>query len=242
MADSAETLHSCPKCMHVFRHPDVVPPLSPTDSTIRTLLETNDPPLESQISVLRDYLSKKRARLAALDVRIELLQSSLNRLFDEKDELDAEILMHEGGLSLIRRMPTEIMSLIFAFTLPPHQPNTASAPWTVSAVCARWRNITISQPCFWTFISYDLSFPICIEGLKYETQLSRSGQSLLDIEFIVDELNEWASDDEEILQIICKHVERWEIVSLYGPVELYQQLRHSIQHRLAHLRKLTIEM
>ncbi|KAJ6581991.1 hypothetical protein B0H19DRAFT_886088, partial [Mycena capillaripes] len=111
------------------------------------ILDTNGPPLESHIPILRDFASKGRARMAVLNAQIVLLESSLDKLLAESNELDIEIRKHEASLSPLRRMPTEILSLIFTFTLPPHEMNAEPAPWTVSTVCTRWRAIVISQPC-----------------------------------------------------------------------------------------------
>ncbi|KAJ7648562.1 hypothetical protein DFH06DRAFT_1095302 [Mycena polygramma] len=121
----------------------------------RDILETNDPPLESQIPFLRDFVTRGRVRISLLEDEMALLQTSLDNLSKERDELVVEIRKHEGALSPLRRTPTEILSHIFIFTLPPYRLNHEPAPWTVSAVCARWRTIVISQPCFWT--SIDLS-------------------------------------------------------------------------------------
>ncbi|KAJ7788777.1 hypothetical protein B0H14DRAFT_2472407, partial [Mycena olivaceomarginata] len=237
-----ESLHSCPKCMHVFSLPDAaLPPLTPTIA-LRDILETNDPPLDTQIPLLRDLLSNRRARMAALDAKIALFRSLLARLLEEKAELNVEIGMHEGGLSLLRCMPTEILSHIFKFSLPPHQTDAEHAPWTVSAVCARWRTIVMSQSSFWTSIRYvDTS---CDEtnGPKYETQLLRSGQSHLDVEFVVDEWGDLLPEEEAILQLICKHAGHWETVSFSGPRKLFRLLRRSIQDQLTRLRMLTIEI
>ncbi|KAJ7250454.1 hypothetical protein B0H12DRAFT_1001162, partial [Mycena haematopus] len=90
--------------------------------------------------------------MADLDAKIALLQSSLNKFLDERDKLEVEIRMHESGLSPLRRVPPEILSHIFALTLPPEQPDAEAAPWTISVVCVRWRAIVTSQPCFWTSV------------------------------------------------------------------------------------------
>ncbi|KAF8216808.1 hypothetical protein K438DRAFT_1953704 [Mycena galopus ATCC 62051] len=238
---SSESLHSCPKCLLVFSASDLDLPHPNLTESPRDILETNDPPSESEIPVLREFVSKARVRAAALDAKIALLQSSLELLLKEKHELDAKISMHRGGLSLLRRMPTEIMSHIFVFTLPPHQPYATSAPWTISAVCARWWEITISQPSFWTSISYDpdrTHSPMRYNS--YEIQLRRSGQSPLNVKFASSD--EFIVEDERrILQIICKEAGRWETVSFSGPDELYEDIGLFIQDQLAHLRKLTIE-
>ncbi|KAF8216809.1 hypothetical protein K438DRAFT_1925837 [Mycena galopus ATCC 62051] len=239
MANS-ESLHSCPKCSHVFSVFPWDQPFPPLTAVSQNILKTNDPPLESHIPVLREFVSEGRARVTALDAKIALLTFSLELLREEKHELDAKISMHEAAISLLRRMPTEIMTHIFTFTLPPHQ-LSASAPWTIGAVCARWRAIVVSQPCFWTHIRYETDHPgSCTDRLKFETQLRRSGQSLLNVEFTVNQRLQLSIDEACILQLISAHAGRWETVSLSGPDEIYSHLR--IQEQLANLRKLTLEI
>ncbi|KAF8217058.1 hypothetical protein K438DRAFT_1704190 [Mycena galopus ATCC 62051] len=237
----AETLQSCPKCMHMFSLSDLdAPPLAPT-LVSSDVLKTNDPPLESQNPFLRDFLSHGRARRIVLDAKITLLQSSLNQLVKEKEKLDLEIGKHEGAVSPLRRMPTEVLSYIFTFTLPPHQPDAESAPWTVSAVCARWREIVISQPRFWTSIRYNVACSDPTKTLMYETHLHRSKELPLHIEFSVvcDELS---FDPARILDLMCQRAARWETASFSGPEELTELLRRYIKCQLTHLQKLTIEI
>ncbi|KAF8217050.1 hypothetical protein K438DRAFT_2007731 [Mycena galopus ATCC 62051] len=106
--------------------PSLASTLVPSD-----ILETNNPPLlESHIPFLRDLLITGRARMTTLDAKIALLQSSLDQLLAEKQELAVKIGMHEAGLSPLHCMPTEMMSHIFVFTLPPHQSDAEPASWT----------------------------------------------------------------------------------------------------------------
>ncbi|KAJ7312372.1 hypothetical protein DFH08DRAFT_756381 [Mycena albidolilacea] len=234
----AGSLSSCPNCMHVFNLPGAdLPPLAPTVVSV-DILETNNPPLASQIPMLRDFISHRRAHRAALDAKIAVLQTALATLFEQKVELDLEIGIHEGALSPLRRIPAEILSHIFAFTLPPHL-DTESAPWAVSAVCARWRAIIISQPCFWTSIRYRWHAP---EGFKYETQLRRSGQSPLHVEFSANKWQDLSVQEEHLLQLICKHASRWETALFSGPEMLFERLERSNQDQFAQLRRLSIEV
>ncbi|KAJ6456080.1 hypothetical protein C8R45DRAFT_1034848 [Mycena sanguinolenta] len=238
-SDSQESLQfSCPKCMHRFGVSDVDPTPSLVSSDI---VQTNDPPLDSQIPVLQDFISRGRARMAALETKIALLNSSLGKLVQQKDELAAEIRMHENSLSPLRRMPTEILSHVFAFTLPPHEPDAEPAPWAVSAVCARWKVIAVSQPCFWTTIQYDGDLDGA-NALKYQTQLSRSGQLPLNVKFRASYWEDLTPEDHQILDLICKHTGRWETVSFAGPEGLHEPLRSAIQGPFPQLRKLVIDI
>ncbi|KAJ7879186.1 hypothetical protein B0H14DRAFT_2160977, partial [Mycena olivaceomarginata] len=58
---------------------------------------------------------------------------------------------HEGALSPLRRMPVEIISLIFKFAapFPSDFMNVEEGPWVLSAVCSLWRTIALSQPSLW---------------------------------------------------------------------------------------------
>ncbi|KAJ7928077.1 hypothetical protein B0H13DRAFT_2550968 [Mycena leptocephala] len=208
---------------------------------MRDILESNDPLLESgQIPFLRDFVSKGRARLSALNAKIASLQFALDELVQESHALDIEIRKHEGGLSALRRMPTEILSLIFTFTLPPHVSGGGGglseppAPWTVSAVCARWRAIVISQPCFWA--SINLSFT---NSSRLETQLQRSGEFPLTVDF---DTEDFTSEDLHLLRILSKHARRWETMSISGPNGLFSELQDSIEDQLSLLRELSITM
>ncbi|KAJ7918637.1 hypothetical protein B0H13DRAFT_2435113 [Mycena leptocephala] len=240
MAES--TRSQCPNCKAVFNPCDSsLPPFSPSLAS-DDILETNNPPLESQIPFLQDFVSKGRARMALLNAKIALLQSSLDELLEERSVLETNIGKHEGGLSPLRHLPTEILSLIFALTLPPHEPSwDASAPWTISAVCARWRATVVSQPCFWNSIYY-IHDDQSATSFRLETQLRRSGQLPLIIKFSLKFGSDLTSRDSNALQLICKHAGRWEIVSLLGPEELYTRIRRSLMDRLALLRELKIEM
>ncbi|KAJ6582010.1 hypothetical protein B0H19DRAFT_1019031, partial [Mycena capillaripes] len=145
----AESVLSCPSCNTILNPSDCLPRFDTTLVLSSAILRNNDPPVESEILQLRGFIFRGHTRMSVLDARIALIRASIDKIIQEKGELNVEIRKHEGGLSPLRRMPVEILSLIFSFTLPPHQKDTAPAPWTISAVCARWREIVISHPSLW---------------------------------------------------------------------------------------------
>ncbi|KAJ7117462.1 hypothetical protein C8R44DRAFT_563798, partial [Mycena epipterygia] len=112
-------------------------------------LGNNNPPAEFNIPAIREFVARGSARRTRLDAKIASLRASLDALLQERNPLDAEIRKHEGALSPLRRMPTELLSLIFKYTLPPHTPGARSGPWVIGAVCSRWRTIVLSQPNLW---------------------------------------------------------------------------------------------
>ncbi|KAJ7464512.1 hypothetical protein FB451DRAFT_1042145, partial [Mycena latifolia] len=131
----------CANCAFFF---EPEPPLNP--STISSdILETNCPPSEFSMPSIREFIARGSARRTRLDAKIASLEALLDVLLHERSPLDADIRKHEGAVSPLRRMPTELLSLIFKYTLP----HDLSGTWTIPAVCSRWRTIALSQPTLW---------------------------------------------------------------------------------------------
>ncbi|KAJ6495399.1 hypothetical protein C8R45DRAFT_170113 [Mycena sanguinolenta] len=141
-------------------------------------------------------------------------------------------------------IPTETLSHIFTFTLTPYRLDDEPAPWTIGAVCSRWRQIVISQPRFWVFI--DLRF--CqrerfTSRFRLETQLSRSAGLPLIVAFSTPERAFMiTSEDSSLLQLIAMHVPRWETLSMMGPRALYAHFHSILRDQLTLLRALDVEM
>ncbi|KAF7356233.1 F-box domain-containing protein [Mycena venus] len=239
---AAESIYSCPQCMTLLDPSNSsLPSLNPT-LVPRDILETNDPPLESQIPFLRDFVSNGRARLSALNAKIASLQSAMDRLRKERDAIAVDIRKHEGGLSPLRRMPPEILTHIFAFNLLSRYFNER-ALWTVSAVCARWRTIVLSQPGFWTTIDYNHSekFNDTL-NFRLQTQLRRSSQMPLNIKFCTSDDDAPTFEEMCMLQTVCGHAARWKTVSIEGRKELFNGLQSFVRDQFASLVELSIEV
>ncbi|KAJ7464485.1 hypothetical protein FB451DRAFT_439970 [Mycena latifolia] len=230
-----DSLHSCPNCMAIL-HSDSTPPLFKSNPAPRDIIDTNDPPADSQIPSLRDFISSAQAR------KIEL-NSAIDKLIQEREALDVEIQKHQGALSPLRRMPTEILSHIFTFTLRPHHPDAESAPWIVSAVCARWRAIVLCQPSFWNSIHIGPAPPkIPASGFRLQTQLPRSEELPLHVIFFCEDAENFTEREMELIDILAQYCARWETASIYGPEELYSAIEHHLRRQLPLLRKLRLEM
>ncbi|KAJ7314375.1 hypothetical protein DFH08DRAFT_755855, partial [Mycena albidolilacea] len=132
-------------------NPDLVD--KPVHSPIsRDILDANnDPPAEHNLLSIRESVSRGSARRAFLDTKISSLQAKLDKLLEERDSLDTEIRKHEGALSPLRRIPPEVLSLIFDFASPFTECFVIieDGPWPLSAVCSRWRSIALCQPSLW---------------------------------------------------------------------------------------------
>ncbi|KAJ7625611.1 hypothetical protein FB45DRAFT_921859, partial [Roridomyces roridus] len=185
----------------------------PSSSLPSYILETNEPPTESQIPSIRDFISRARSHKSLLDSKIAQVQSFLQELLSQRDEAENEIRKHEGALSPLRRMPQEILSLIFTSTFSRTLFSEQSAPWISSAVCSRWRLIALS-PTFWTTISdQDHHFNL----FTLSTQLDRSGDLPLTVTFTCEALSLTADYESKVADLLAAHSARWETIFLDGP-------------------------
>ncbi|KAJ7625572.1 hypothetical protein FB45DRAFT_921794 [Roridomyces roridus] len=200
-------------------------PKKPTSIAPSTVLETNNPVLESQIPAVRHFLRHARARKSRVDEKIASLELSLEDLYAESNELDTQIFQHQGAISPLRRIPPEIISEIFSLALSPDEGDwhlQESAPWILGAVCARWRAISLS-PVFWTEISnWTGQFSLH----KLTTLLDRSKSLPLRIYFDCVDGGRMTSLEKESLKLLVQHCARWERVTLRGGQKLYTRMQH----------------
>ncbi|KAJ7631612.1 hypothetical protein DFH06DRAFT_1101562 [Mycena polygramma] len=178
---------------------DMVPPAEESSAAIH-LLETNDPPLEVEMHAVRETITKEEARLRILDENIAHMQSVLAALSQKRDESKVKIRLHRAIISPLRRLPPEILGLVFSHTIPPLDElermmeytsfkfGTDSSPWVLTRICSRWRNISMSSPSLWTNIvlsSTLLGDPATSEVGSFDT----SDEELPLVEYPLDMLN-----------------------------------------------------
>ncbi|KAJ7625569.1 hypothetical protein FB45DRAFT_795740 [Roridomyces roridus] len=205
------------------------------------VLNSNNPALECHVPTINAFLLHARAQKGHLEERIAQLESSLNELYSERDALDSDIQRHAATLSPLRRTPPEIISHIFTFALTPDEDEKwyfhESAPWVLSATCARWRSIALS-PVFWTTISNGVNnFGIS----RLTTLLSRSGSLPLRIHFWTEDEGEMDEDEIRMVDLLAKHSARWEHLRIGGAEELYTRIQH-VGHQLPMLRTLEFDL
>ncbi|KAJ7763108.1 hypothetical protein DFH07DRAFT_738963, partial [Mycena maculata] len=97
---------------------------------------SNEPPLESDLYSINSLLSKTAARFAYLDEEMSRLWARMESLEEERASLSGSAYHSRniGIFSLLRRMPPELTSEIFSWTLPSIMDSEASCS---SAEC--WR-------------------------------------------------------------------------------------------------------
>ncbi|KAJ7314406.1 hypothetical protein DFH08DRAFT_895367 [Mycena albidolilacea] len=186
-----------------------------------------------------------------------LVDVPMGRLNDAQRDLrskpNSRTRKYEAALSPVHRMPTELISLIFTFTLPPFATSDGlssiqEGPWLLSAVCSRWRAIVLSQPCLWATICLDFTYEdwqspsFELLQSRLEAHLERSKQVPLHITFRAFWHEAHCRERElRVLYLLALHSDRWETISFTGSAMLYYHL-DSIRGNLSLLRAIDIRV
>ncbi|KAF8195087.1 hypothetical protein BJ912DRAFT_1040622 [Pholiota molesta] len=173
-----------------------------------------------------------RERLTEQEKRIEEVRTLLVDLESEHQTLKEEL--NYNSDSLLLRMPPEIAAEIFKLCIPeeimdlPLQrvwpPYMIGAPFVLSAVCRRWRNLVHSTPELWNTI------PICFRSSESRLLdrltliadwLERSRRLPLSINLCVTEhAKELAVLPVPLTNLFNNHSHRWVKLQYDGPLHL----------------------
>ncbi|KAJ6457435.1 hypothetical protein C8R47DRAFT_1164359 [Mycena vitilis] len=212
---------------------------------LHTLLNGNEPPEESELPLVQSLVSQNDARSAILDEEITKLRETLRQL--EQDR--ASLLSYRVILSPLRRMPPEVLSQIFLWTLPSlseewrrNRLDAPDSPWNLTRVSGLWRAVSLSTPSLWS--GFAIHYAPTHDPLPYplamvNAQIQRSGSQKLNIHFYGCE--RVASRPQiQIFQLLSEHSERWEELAIGITAEM-APLLNAMYDRLPSLRRLWID-
>ncbi|KAJ7620964.1 hypothetical protein FB45DRAFT_132070 [Roridomyces roridus] len=192
--------------------------VAPQSPRHRSLLTSNEVPLESDANFVKSVVSTIDIRLAKLDDQIQRLRDLLAPLEAERDSVAQYRAQNMGIISPLRRMPTEVLGQIFVWTLP--TPNIAAqtyslddSPWLLTRVCSRWRAISIALPSLWSLIAISYHLPLIpYPPEMVKAHLSRASKKLFI--FFFGSQGEETESQVEIFRLLCEQSPRWENVCL----------------------------
>ncbi|KAJ7741914.1 hypothetical protein B0H14DRAFT_3608238 [Mycena olivaceomarginata] len=210
MAEKADLVKPCDLCGLVPSYH--LPPLNPLPPT-HPLFTQNDPPSDSDVHRIQDFLASAKEHVDCLDMKIKALAAIMSSLVAERDSVAKEMRVHEGMISPIRRLPTEIISRILPMTLRPLAPlQCPEVPWYLGQITRRWRDIAIALPVLWTAFTLR-PLPSQESALdrfnqRFHEQFRRSTNAPLHIIAQIP-----ARKAEGALSTLLDACERWETIS-----------------------------
>ncbi|KAF9073397.1 hypothetical protein BDP27DRAFT_1215954, partial [Rhodocollybia butyracea] len=126
-----------------------------SSSPFASVIGTNHIPSSAELDQLKDLLIEPQHELERLQLEISRLQSLLDALHGEKNELETYIEEHRALISPIRRIPSETLGEIFMHCLPSDAHlfvglDLKHAPLLITIVCRHWRRVVINLPALWS--------------------------------------------------------------------------------------------
>lgn len=145
---------------------------------------------------------------------------------------------HEALISPLRRIPPEILQMIFVWCLPTNRNavmHASEAPVLLGRVCSRWRQISLNTPEVWAtlhIVPPNVNFSkLTSSAARFQRKrdliemwLKRSGACPLDISFV------WFAGDSEdeiklcgsLLEALVPMCSRWRVLDFQAPLKMFK--------------------
>lgn len=160
-------------------------------SSLQHLLNSNEPPLESEAVILRNaVIPDAEKRALELDAKLSRISNTWKEVAEERMEVQKRIDANRAILSPVRALPNDIIFEIFTNVAwyPNYDPlDLSETPWILTRICSRWRCIALSMPSLWsslTVIHYEGKTLPKNPSSILQTALARSGNQTLTIFYI----------------------------------------------------------
>jgi F-box-like len=118
--------------------------------------ETNYVPDKDESIAIQKLIDEVEPHIASLADEIEALKQ-------KKALYTSFVENHRALLSLIRRMPPDILRNIFSHCIPLDTPDksmrSSQAPLLLAQICGHWRDLTIQAPILWSTIFAQVPAP-----------------------------------------------------------------------------------
>ncbi|KAJ6513687.1 hypothetical protein C8R47DRAFT_617340 [Mycena vitilis] len=209
---------SCPRCNAPFT---VVPPVSRTtvtDPTPAYLFASNDVPLDSEMTPIRQLVSEGAHMLGVLDGQIHELENLLAQVIRKRKEVADQVRRNQAIISPIRRIPQEVICEVFDRVAlsdndAEEDANELNAPpWYLGHICRSWRASALSCPQLWRSITIPRSPPSPRDRLLVETQILRSAHTSLKVHWFASTHGD--VPDPRVVELLLAQCHRWKTLSL----------------------------
>ena len=213
----------------------------PESSPFASRLNSNYIATDSEAIEIRTLLKRPTSRLEELSIRLQELDEQYTQIRNEQASLLLSITKHRALMSLVRKLPIEIIQEIFIACLPTAH-NAVMSRWEppilLTQICSSWRNIAHATPQLWKSIHIAapctsnsmgryagecLNFPSAVEqGRRSEAVLewiTRSATFPLDIS-----LGQWGNSTphgfyDKVINYLIQFSERWREVRFSAPYQ-----------------------
>lgn len=222
------------------------------ESPVPHLLISNDPPREEEVALARNVIRK-------VGVEEERMKTKLSTRSLGRDvgywstvtrhkiaQTSLFIQQHQGVVSPLRILPTEILQEIFLFVVGTRTEaqwtTVADIPWVLGQVCQTWRKCALALSCLWNHLptmdlsTSDMTMRTKLQLEYLEELIHRSRSAPLDIYLF--SLG-FKGISHPIVDLVIQHCERWEVITIKIDISLLHRFRE-IKGRLPVLKNLSL--
>ncbi|KAJ6465866.1 hypothetical protein C8R45DRAFT_877402 [Mycena sanguinolenta] len=227
-------------------------------SPFASRLGTNYSPTDEEVLEIRSILVEPTLRIKKLDDEIADLQRSIDKLAEERVGLESYVEAHSALISPVRRLPLDIIQVIFAACMPTHRNcvmSATEAPILLGRICSAWRTISLASPRLWASLHVVEPLPSSLSNLyehKVEQRLEaakmwigRSSQCPLSISLL------GAPDDpgdglvegtvtKQFIQALIPFAPRWQHIHFAIPYTLILEVMSNIDTDMPWLESVTL--
>jgi hypothetical protein len=125
------------------------------DSLFSDKLNSNYVPNDDEVLTIKELLVEPDQKLRDISGEIEDIKTQLEKLLQEKEDLNEQLKAHKALLSPARRLSPDIIQRIFRHCLPQDRNPVLSskeAPLLLGRICSQWRDITLATPNLWSAV------------------------------------------------------------------------------------------
>lgn len=208
-------------------------------------LNSNYVPNEEEVATIKQLLVEPDKKLHDITGEIEDIKAQLEKLFQEKEEINEQLKAHKALLSPARRLPPDVIQRIFHYCLPSDRNpvlSTREAPLLLGRICSQWRDIALATPKLWAAIHIaipaDPPMPMPPMGVTpppvapqtdhttriqaIATWLSRSDPFPLSISIYNSRFDNVAGNSvQQYLDVVLNFMSRWKHIHMSVPHQVW---------------------
>ncbi|KAK1222641.1 hypothetical protein PQX77_014502 [Marasmius sp. AFHP31] len=220
-------------------------------------------PSEQEKKVVKTAIAEAMAQISLISNTINRLYRIIALLGKERDRIDEVTSNYRSILRPVFRLPPEVLAMIFSLSMdpptaenadgfrgprPPTSLDPTKHPWGLSQVCRSWRQLALSTPNSWSFVSFTIpsggegeqSLVVSLTRCnRLQLQLQRSADLPLDITVEIPNPN--SPSLERFLSPLCYNSPRWRHLSIELHGDLFLPWMSSITGRLQTLQSLHVK-
>lgn len=150
-------------------------------------------PLSQLPSVPTDTIARVKEFISEVKNEIQDMENAIQALKAQHDNGQYFLTVHEGLLCRALDLPTELLEQIFLLCLDKNGCYPLfgrRGPWSLSAVCRRWRQVAIGLPKLWSGPSFTLRYDVDFESPGRMALMANRSQGeplTLDVDFNTDD-------------------------------------------------------